>query len=190
MRETEPPLSITTRREWRTWLENNHAEASCCWVPTVRKPSPDALPYLDAVEEALCFGWIDSTRKKTASGLLAQRFSPRAKGSKWSELNKERVRRLCRLGLMTPAGLRCLPDMNPDSFRIDPEIVRVLRREPQTYARFLSFPRLYRQVRIDTIQIKKNQPELFRSRLNKFLEHTRAGIMYGEWNDGGRLLEE
>lgn len=87
-------LPITTRKELRIWLENNHLTSSCCWVLTTRKPSPYALLYLDAVEEALCFGWIDSTRKKTASGFLAQRLTPRSRKSKWSELNKERVRRL------------------------------------------------------------------------------------------------
>lgn len=135
--------------------------------------------YLDAVEEALCFGWIDSTRKKTLDGHLAQRLSPRAKGSKWSELNKERVRRLLRMGLMTPRGIDCLPDMDPEAFQIDSEILDALLREPETYAHFLNFPRLYRHVRIDTIQIKKNQPDLFKSRLEKLLEHTRANRMYG-----------
>ena len=72
-------LPITTRKELRIWLENNHLTSSCCWVLTTRKPSPHALLYLDAVEEALCFGWIDSTRKKTASGFLAQRLTPRTR---------------------------------------------------------------------------------------------------------------
>ena len=121
---------------------------------------------------------------------MAQRLSPRAKGSKWSELNKERVRRLLRMGLMTPRGMDCLPDMAPEAFQLDSEILDALRREPETYAHFLNFPRLYRHVRIDTIQIKKNQPDLFKSRLEKLLEHTRANRMYGEWHDGGRLLEE
>lgn len=183
-------LPITTREELRTWLEQHHHSSSCCWVPTTRKPSPQAILYLDAVEEALCFGWIDSTRKKTASGFLAQRLSPRTRGSKWSELNKERVRRLDRLGLMTPHGKKCLPEMDPAAFRIDPDILKALQQDPRTYANFLAFPRLYRHVRLDTIQIKKNQPELFRSRLEKFLENTRENRMYGEWNDGGRLLEE
>ena len=182
-------LPITTRRELREWLERNHNVSPSCWVPTTRKPSPRAVLYLDAVEEALCFGWIDSTRKKTDSGVLAQRLSPRTRESKWSELNKERIRRLNRLGLMTPPGLQCLPDMDPEAFRIDPRILEALQREPRTYANFLAFPRLYRHVRLDTIQIKKNQPNLFKSRLEKFLIHTRANKMYGEWHDGGRLLD-
>lgn len=188
--EIDRLLPVTTRRELRMWLEENHRSSSCCWVPTTRKPSPHAILYLDAVEEALCFGWIDSTRKKTASGVLAQRLTPRSKGSKWSELNKERVRRLDRLGLMTPCGKQCLPEMDPEAFRIDPAILEALQQDPQAYANFLAFPRLYRHVRLDTIQIKKNQPELFHSRLEKFLKYTRENRMYGEWHDGGRLLEE
>lgn len=148
-------LPITTRKELRIWLENNHLTSSCCWVLTTRKPFPHALLYLDAVEEALCFGWIDSTRKKTASGFLAQRLTPRSRKSKWSELNKERVRRLARLGLMTPHGEKCLPEMNPEAFRIDPYILQLLQQDPLIYANFLAFPRLYRHVRLDTIQIKK-----------------------------------
>lgn len=81
------------------------------------------------MEEALCFGWIDSTRKKTASGFLAQRLTPRSRKSKWSELNKERVRRLTRLGLMTPHGEKCLPEMDPEAFRIDPDILEALQKD-------------------------------------------------------------
>lgn len=188
--EIDHLLPITTRQELREWLEQNHRSSSCCWVPVTRKPSPHAILYLDAVEEALCFGWIDSTRKKTASGLLAQRLTPRSRKSKWSELNKERVRRLDRLGLMTPHGKNCLPEMDPEAFRMDPVILEALQQDPRAYANFLAFPRLYRHVRLDTIQIKKNQPELFHSRLEKFLKNTRENRMYGEWNDEERLLEE
>jgi hypothetical protein len=60
--------------------------------------------YIDAVEEAMCFGWIDSTTKKMDNGITAQRLAPRRKGSLWSELNKERCRRMERLGRMTDAG--------------------------------------------------------------------------------------
>ena len=119
-----------------------------------------------------------------------ERLTPRSRKSKWSELNKERVRRLTRLGLMTPHGEKCLPEMDPEAFRIDPDILEALQKDPRVYSNFLAFPRLYRHVRLDTIQIKKNQPELFHSRLEKFLKNTRENRMFGEWHDGGRLLEE
>ena len=144
--------------------------------------------YIDAVEEALCFGWIDSTTKKTESGAAAQRFAPRKKGSLWSELNKERCRRMERLGKMTDAGRKVLPDMSENGFVIDSEILCALKADEEIWNNFLSFPPLYQRVRIDTIQIKKKQRELFKSRLQKFLENTKKGVMFGEWNDNGRLL--
>jgi uncharacterized protein YdeI (YjbR/CyaY-like superfamily) len=70
---------------------------------------PDTLPYLDIVEEALCFGWIDSTLKKLPDGSLAQRLSPRRKGSHWTDLNLQRCRDLESQGLMTEAGRKAIP---------------------------------------------------------------------------------
>ena len=75
-----------------------------------KTPPAGILPYLDVVEEALCFGWIDSTLKKLPDGRLAQRLSPRRKNSHWTELNKERCKRLAEQGLMTDAGLKALND--------------------------------------------------------------------------------
>lgn len=92
-----------------------------------------------------------------------------------------------KLGLMTDAGRAVLPDMSPSGFIIDSEILKALQEDLVVWNNFLSFPPLYQRVRIDTIQIKKKQPELFKSRLQKFIENTRQGVLYGEWNDNGRL---
>lgn len=143
---------------------------------------------LDAVEEAMCFGWIDSTTKKLADGVTAQRLCPRKLRSNWSELNKERCRRMERLGLMTDAGRAVLPDMTDRGFVIDDDVMKELKSDPVVWHNFYRQPELYKRVRIDTIQIKKRQPELFRKRLDKFIENTRKGVLYGEWNDNGRLL--
>ena len=89
---------------------------------------------------------------------------------------------------LQPWGLSSVSDL--EAFRIDPDILEALQKDPRVYSNFLAFPRLYRHVRLDTIQIKKNQPELFHSRLEKFLKNTRENRMFGEWHDGGRLLEE
>lgn len=70
------------------------------------------MGYIDAVEEAMCFGWIDSTAKKMDNGVTAQRLAPRRKGSIWPELNKERCRRMEQLGRMTDVGRAVLPDMS------------------------------------------------------------------------------
>lgn len=89
--------------------------------------------------------------------------------------------------LMTDAGRAVLPDMSPNGFIIDKDILQRLQSNPVVWNNFCQLPDLYRRIRIDTIQIKKNQPELFESRLNKFIENTRKGLLYGEWNDNGRL---
>lgn len=180
-------LSAKNRDELRQWLLENYNTESECWVIVKRgRPVADGtFWYIDAVEEAMCFGWIDSTTKKMDNGITAQRLAPRRKGSLWSELNKERCRRMERLGRMTDAGRAMLPDMSEQGFVIDSVILEALQADPEIWR---NFPPLYQRVRIDTIQIKKKQPELFQSRLQKLLDNTKANIIYGEWNDNGRLL--
>lgn len=187
--EIENLLRFEERQEFRKWLEENATEQSFCWVILSRKREGQGLLYLDAVEEALCFGWIDGIAKKTTEGELAQRFSPRRKNSNWTELNKERVRRLQRLGLMTESGERVLPDMRNESFQIDEEIMMRLQEDRELYQHFSNFPELYRRIRIDTIQSVRQDRDLYLKRLNKFIEKTKANEMYGQWNDGGRLIE-
>lgn len=107
----EPFLDISGRDQLRKWLEENHATASHCWVSCNRSkaPRPDAVPYEEIVEECLCFGWIDSTLKKLPDGRLAQRISPRRKGSHWTERNRQRCDELERRGMMTEAGRKARP---------------------------------------------------------------------------------
>ena len=183
-------LSVKNRDELRQWFLENYNKEKECWVVVKRGRPVDngTFWYIDAVEEAMCFGWIDSTTKKMADGITAQRLTPRRKGSLWSELNKERCRRMEKLGRMTDAGRAVLPDMSTSDFIIDTEILKALKADKKVWENFLKFPPLYQRVRIDTIQIKKKQPELFQSRLQKLIDNTKKGIMYGEWNDNGRLL--
>lgn len=183
-------LKFPDRNGFRQWLMDHHATETVCWVVLKKgKPQDDGqLYYLDAVEEALCFGWIDSTQK-TWEGQTLQRFSPRKKGSPWSELNKERCRRLERLGLMTDAGRRMLPDMSDNGMKIDEEIIDAFKANPVAWNHFISFPPLYQRVRIDTIQRDKHKNlELFNKRLARLIEASAKGEMFGEWNDSGRLI--
>lgn len=183
-------LNAKNRDELRIWLEKNYKSEKECWVVVKRgRPKNDGtFWYIDAVEEAMCFGWIDSTTKKLNSGITVQKLAPRRKGSLWSELNKERCRRMEKLGRMTDAGRAVLPDMTKKGFVIDKDILSALQADAEVWANFQNFPPLYQRVRIDTIQIKKKEPALFQSRLQKFLDNTKVGVMYGEWNDNGRLL--
>ena len=181
-------LRFTNREDFRQWLSEHAEHKSFCWVILSRKQTGEGLLYLDAVEEALCFGWIDGIVKKTVDRELAQRFTPRRKNSNWTELNKERVRRLKRLGLMQPSGRQVLPDMRPDAFVIDDVIKTRLQEDPVVHEQFKHFPELYRRIRIDTIQSVRKDPVLYEKRLQTLIEKTKLKQMYGQWNDGGRLL--
>jgi len=99
-------LYCKTESQWRKWLEINHDKTKEIWLVYYKKASgKTGISYDDAVNEALCFGWIDSTVKKLDDERRVQRFTPRRKGSPMSPINKERARRLVRAGKMTPAGL-------------------------------------------------------------------------------------
>ena len=181
-------LDITSRAEFRAWLESHHDTKDECWVAVKRgQPADDgALYYLDAVEEALCFGWIDNITKER-DGKRLQRFSPRKPKSPWTELNKERVRRLERLGLMTDAGRAVLPAMGPRSFRIDPEIVTALKNA-RCWTKFREFPPLYQRVRAYNVAFYKDRnPNAYERALANLITHTRRREMYGNWDDYGRL---
>lgn len=182
-------LDIKERAQFRQWLIENHATERECWVVAKRGKTPpeDALWYLDAVEEALCFGWIDSTLK-SVNGEPLQRFGPRAKSGKWTELNKERCRRLEKLGLMTESGRKACPNL-AEEFEIMPEIIKTFKKTPSAWENFLAMPPLYQRVRIDNIHRVKSKPELFNRRLQKLVEASAKGEMIGEWHDFGRLLD-
>lgn len=94
------------RAEWRAWLAENHATAPGVWLIYYKKESgKPRVAYDEAVEEALCFGWIDSRPNAIDDERYMQLFSPRKPKSPWSKLNKQRVEKLIKQGLMTPAGM-------------------------------------------------------------------------------------
>lgn len=182
-------LRVHNRAAFREWLSLHGAEEKECWIEVRRgKPvDPEVFYYLDAVEEALCFGWIDSTQK-LIGGVRMQRFTPRKKNSPWTELNKERVRRLETLGLMTDAGRAMLPPMGARSFKVDPDIEKAMK-QARVWAKFRSFPPLYQRVRAYNVFFyKKRDPEAYGTALAHLIEETKHGRMFGEWNDYGRLL--
>ena len=187
----ENVLKVKNRIEFRAWLSEHYSTQKECWVELKRGKPVDEnhFWYLDAVEEALCFGWIDSTLS-TVDGVRMQRFSPRKKNGLWTELNKERVRRLERLGLMTDAGRAVLPSMGPRSFKVDPDVEKALK-EARVWSKFKAFPPLYQRVRAYNLWFYKSKkmPEYDKA-LAHLIETTRKGEMFGEWDDYGRLSED
>ncbi len=171
---------------WRSWLEQHHARTNEIWLLFNDLPEVSTIAYLDAVEEAICFGWIDSIQKRVSPHERAQRFTPRKKRSNWTELNKERARRLIGLGMMTEAGFATLPDLTA-KFEVPQDIVEALKAEPDAWSYFQAFPDLYCRVRIGYIEeVRKNQSE-FQRRLRNFVQKTARNQQFGNWNDGGRL---
>src|SRR6266516_35022 len=102
-------LYVKDRRQWRSWLARHHRTAPEIWLIYYKKHSgKPRIPYGDAVEEALCYGWIDSITKPVDEDRWAQRFSPRRPTSRLSAMNRERVRRLIASGRMTRFGLESI----------------------------------------------------------------------------------
>lgn len=99
-------LYVANRKEWRKWLKENHSIVTEVWLIYYKKHTgKPRIPYDDAVEEALCFGWIDSTIKRIDDEKYCQRFTPRNDKSNWSEHNKRRVAKMIKQGKMTKAGM-------------------------------------------------------------------------------------
>jgi len=173
-------LYVADRAGWRAWLAENHAHATEIWLVSPDKQGGRfTLPYLEAVEEALCFGWIDGIAKRLDSEHRAQRFTPRKVKSHWTELNKERARRLIAEGKMTAAGAAILPDLDPTNFRIADDILAALQADAETWANFTALPALYQRIRIGFIEEMRKQPAEFQRRLNHFLQKTKQGKQFG-----------
>ncbi|HEV8580913.1 MAG TPA: YdeI/OmpD-associated family protein [Thermoanaerobaculia bacterium] len=116
---TDAPLYVPNREEWRAWLEKHHASESEVWLVYFKKHTGrPRVSYDEAVEEALCFGWIDSIVKTLDEDRYMQKFTPRVNARMWSRLNLQRVEKLIAQGRMTAAGLAKLPaDVAPPAER-------------------------------------------------------------------------
>ena len=177
-----------TRKDWRSWLKKHHDVKSEIWLVYYNKASgKPRIPYNDAVEEALCYGWIDSTLKKIDRDRFTQRFTPRKPKAVWSAMNLERARRLIKLGKMTKAGLAKLPEKFASQSKrpgnehaaIPHDIIRALKQRGGAWRNFLKFPNSYKRIRIGWITAARKRPEIFRQRLRYFVKMTARNKRYG-----------
>ena len=105
-KEETPPYYPTSREEWRKWLQENHVKEPAVWLVQYKKASGiPSISWSEAVDEALCFGWVDSIRKTVGPNQFIQFFSKRKAKSTWSKINKAKIEDLTAKGLMTQAGL-------------------------------------------------------------------------------------
>ena len=145
-----PMVHPKTRREWRAWLARNHAASSGVWLVTYkRETGKPRVEYDEAVEEALCFGWIDSRTNKLDEKRSLLWMSPRKARSGWSRTNKERVERLERQGLMTEAGRAAVATAKEngawaaldavEALELPEDLARALAANPKANANYEAF---------------------------------------------------
>ncbi len=151
-----------------------------------RKSSGRArIAYDDAVEEALCFGWIDSTVKAVDAARTAQRFSPRRAGSSVSEANRQRLRKLVKTGRMRAAGLAAVegrfdPSDPEEPLELQQDVEEALRADEAAWRNFSSFSEEYRRLRVAYVEAGRRHGSLeFRKRLANLVRKSAAGKMFG-----------
>ncbi|MEM4255172.1 MAG: YdeI/OmpD-associated family protein [Candidatus Norongarragalinales archaeon] len=177
-------IYVTTARQWRAWLKKNHGKAKEVWLVYYKKHSgKKRIPYNDAVDEALCFGWIDSTVKTIDKDSFAQRFTPRRPLSKPSQMNKERMRKLARQGRMTKTGLDAVAHaFHPkkrEKFAIAKDVLAALKADEAVWKNFRSFPAHYRRIRIAYVENYRDNPGQFKKSLENLVRMTRQNKKFG-----------
>jgi len=148
--EDAPLVHADDRATWREWLEANHASESGAWLVTWRRGHGPVLDYGEAVEEALCFGWVDSRGGKFDERRTKLYFAPRKPNSQWSASNKERVQRLIASGQMRAAGVAAIERAKENGSWtaldeveqgiVPPDLAAAFEANPPSAARFAAFP--------------------------------------------------
>ncbi|MAG35393.1 MAG: hypothetical protein CL878_03985 [Dehalococcoidia bacterium] len=175
-------LYITDRDQWRSWLADHHDREKEIWLIYYKKGSGQPrIPYNDAVEEALCYGWIDSIVKGIDEERYTQRFTPRRPKSNLSEMNKVRVRRLIVEERMTEAGLAAIRHAfdEDEQLTVAPDILQALQQDAETWKNFQGFLDSYKRIRVGFIEGARTRPEVFQQRLHHFLKMTAQNKRYG-----------
>lgn len=165
------------RAEWRGWLTENFACAGEIWLAFYKKSSgKQTVSYAEAVEEALCFGWVDGLKKGLDEETFAFRFTPRREKSPWSPSNLARVERLIAAGKMTPAGLKAYHshgrrDVAPHPTEMPKELEAKFRKNRRAWTNYEKFPPSYRRVTSGWVaSAKKEETRL--QRLEKLIEQS------------------
>ena len=164
------------RSEWRAWLEEHFETAPEVWfVFPVKRAGEDGLSYNDAVEEALCFGWIDSTNMHLDETHCMRRFTPRRAGSPYSQPNIERLIWLDERGLIHPKVHGDVLPIISAPFAFPPDIMEALQTDETVWANYQRFSEPYKRIRVAYIDAARNRPEEFAKRLGNFMAKTRQG---------------
>jgi uncharacterized protein YdeI (YjbR/CyaY-like superfamily) len=170
----------STRTEWRKWLKKNYKTEKEIWLVYYKKTSgKPRIEYNEAVEEALCFGWIDSTVRKIDEEKFTQRFSRRNPKTGYSQSNKERLEKLIAEGKVMKEVLATLGDISSVKFEIPIDILKAIKANKEAWENFQSFSEPYKRIRIAFIDGARNRPTEFQKRLNYFIKMTEKNKQFG-----------
>ena len=171
-----PQVHAETRAAWRAWLEANHATESGVWLVSWRKGHGPRVPYEEAVEEALCFGWIDSKGGNLDELRARQYYAPRNPRSGWARTNKERVTRLIAEGRMAPAGLAAIERAKEngawtllddvENLVVPPDLAAAFEANQPAQANWDAFPRSIRRGILEWI-VQARRPETRAARIDQ-----------------------
>ena len=165
---------FTDRKDWRNWLSNNFEVEKEVWFtfPTIDSGEIGII-YNDAVEEALCFGWIDGVAGTLDKTHQLRRFTPRRKGSPYSQLNIERLIYLDSQNMIHPKVRKSIKDVINKPFVFPKDIIAEIKKDKVAWKNYQSFPDSYKRIRIAYIEGARKRPEEFKKRLNSFIKKTK-----------------
>ena len=164
---------FTDRKEWRKWLKTNFESKNDVWLEyPLKKTGRKRILYNDAVEEALCFGWIDSTVKSLNEETTIQRFCKRSKNSTFSQPNIERLRWLYKKDLIHDSVKNEVLEIIQQEFVFPEDILKKLKSDKAVWENYLNFSEPYKRIRMAYIESARKRPVEFEKRLNNFINRT------------------
>jgi uncharacterized protein YdeI (YjbR/CyaY-like superfamily) len=173
-------LEVKDRDAWRRWLKQNHLTAPGVWLVYYKKGSgKPRIPYNDAVEEALCFGWIDSNVRSLNEQRFAQRFSPRGPKSAYSPANQERLRKLIADGRVSKDVLTSIGKLPAARLVVARDILEAIKADKAAWANYRKLSPAYKRIRIGFIEAARNRPAEFKKRLHYFIKMTAQNKQFG-----------
>ena len=174
MQTSRPILYCNCRQQWREWLSEHFETDPEIWLVFPSKASgEEGVSYNDAVEEALCFGWIDSTAGTLDALHQLRHFTPRRKGSGYSRPNIERLIWLEACGWIHPKIRETVLDLIRTPYTFPEDILAELRKDETVWQNYSAFSEPYKRIRVAYIDAARKRPDEFRKRLASFIRHTR-----------------
>ena len=173
-------LYVIHRKAWRKWLETHFKTKKEIWLVYPKKSSgKPRISYNDAVEEALCFGWIDSTVRAFDADHSIQRFTPRRPKSSYSQSNKERLKWLVKENMIHPSMIEGIQAVIAEKFAFPADILDAIKKDKTAWENYQKLSDSYKRIRIAYIDSARKRPDEFRKRCLNFIAKTKENKRIG-----------